>query len=100
MFEKFVRASDLEVFNPEVQSGHFKQLTARFASTSDELMLVVGVHPQKLTAERLEALKKELVSFFTEGEGKEAKVTSLYYQVIVKRYIITTSSKNIYVIFK
>lgn len=59
---------------------------ARFASTSDELMLVVGVNPQDLSIERLETLKKDLVTFFM-GEGKDANITSLYYQTIVKRFV-------------
>lgn len=58
---------------------------ARFASTSDELMLVIGVNPQKLSSEKLDTLKKELVTFFTEGEGKDANISSLYYHAIMKR---------------
>lgn len=75
----------MEVFDPEVQSGHFKQLTARYASATNQLMLVIGVCPQKLTAQRLEELKKDLTLFFSEGEGKEADVTSLYYHTLVRK---------------
>ncbi|GLV46799.1 uncharacterized protein CBL_20945 [Carabus blaptoides fortunei] len=85
VFEEFVRSSDLEVFNPEVQTGHFKQLTARMATTTDQLMLIVGINPQKLPDVKLQTLKTELITYFTEGNGKEANVTSLYYLPIVKR---------------
>lgn len=68
-----------------MQSGNFKQLTARYASATNQLMLVIGVCPQKLTAERLEELKKDLTQFFSEGEGKAADVTSLYYHKLVKK---------------
>lgn len=85
VLEKYIRRSDLEVFDPEVQSGNFKQLTARYASATNQLMLVIGVCPQKLTAERLEELKKDLTQFFSEGEGKAADVTSLYYHKLVKK---------------
>lgn len=88
VFESFVRSYDLEVFNPELQSGHFRQLMVRYASTSNQLMLVVGVNPQKLEEEKLITLKKDLVNFFSEGEGVEANITSLYYQSIIKRYIL------------
>ncbi|XP_017778980.1 PREDICTED: tRNA (uracil-5-)-methyltransferase homolog A [Nicrophorus vespilloides] len=83
LFEKFVRDSDLDVFNPENQTGQFRQLMAR--SAKDQLMLVVGVSPKDVSVERVDQLKKDLIEFFTTGEGKEAKVTSLYYQPLLKR---------------
>lgn len=85
VFQNFVRSYDLEVFNPENQSGNFKQLTTRFAKTSDQLMLIIGVNPQQLQEEVITKLKNDLIKFFSEGDGMEAKVTSLYYHAIVKR---------------
>lgn len=83
LFQDFVRKSELKVFNPEFQSGHFRQLCVR--SAPDQLMVIVGIHPQNMENEKIEELKKSLTQFFTEGAGKEAKVTSLYYQEIVKK---------------
>lgn len=83
IFENFVRSSDLQVFNPEYHTGHFKQVTMRIAG--NQLMLVIGIHPQDLSEEKLAHFKQELVEFFKEGTGKEAGVTSLYYQSIRKK---------------
>lgn len=83
VFEQFVRTSNLEVFNAELHTGHFRQFTVRAAS--EQLMVVVGIHPQTLSAEQVETFKRELVQFFSQGAGKEAQVTSLYYEEIVKK---------------
>ncbi|XP_057665970.1 tRNA (uracil-5-)-methyltransferase homolog A [Diorhabda carinulata] len=83
VFENFVRCSKLSVFNPEFHTGHFRQLMVR--SAPNQLMLVVGIHPQNLTDEELDEFKKNLIDFFSVGDGKEANVTSLYYQKIVKK---------------
>lgn len=83
VFQNFVRCSKLSVFNPEFHTGHFRQLMVR--SAPNQLMLVVGIHPQNLSDEELNDFKKNLVDFFSSGDGKDAKVTSLYYQKIVKK---------------
>ncbi|XP_025832321.1 tRNA (uracil-5-)-methyltransferase homolog A [Agrilus planipennis] len=83
VFQEFVRSSKLKVFNPELQTGNFRQLTVRCAA--DHLMLVVGIHPQDLSEEEIEKFKKDLVDFFSVGPGKELKITSLYYEAIVKK---------------
>ncbi|KAG5890762.1 hypothetical protein JTB14_016499 [Gonioctena quinquepunctata] len=84
VFQDYVRSSDLKVFDPEYHTGHFRQLMAR--SAQDQLMLVVGIHPQDLTDEQLKEFKNSLVEYFSEGNGKVAAVTSLYFQKIVKKY--------------
>lgn len=83
VFQDYVRASSLKVFSPEFQTGHFRQLMVR--SAPDQLMVVVGIHPQDLSEEELTSFKKGLVDFFSRGGGKKANVTSLYYQKIVKK---------------
>ncbi|CAG9856575.1 unnamed protein product [Phyllotreta striolata] len=83
LFEKFVRTSDLDVFNPEFHTGHYRQLMAR--SATKQLMLVVGIHPQDLTEDKLNEFKSKLIDYFNSGDGKSANVTSLYYQKIVKK---------------
>lgn len=88
IFEKFVRSSDLSIFNPEHHTGHFRQVTMRVAQ--HQLMLVVGIHPQDLTEDKLANFKRDLVEFFAAGAGKDANVTSLYYQAITKKYNKTT----------
>ncbi|KAK9887879.1 hypothetical protein WA026_000184 [Henosepilachna vigintioctopunctata] len=90
VFEDFAEKSKLEVFNPEIQVGHFRQLTVRLADK--QLMLIVGIHPQEMSKEELIDFKKDLVEFFCNGPGKIANVTSLYYETIVKK-----TSQNDYI---
>lgn len=73
----------MKVFSPEFHTGHFKQLMVR--SAPGYLMLVVGMHPQNLSEDDLNKFKKSLIDFFSNGEGKSAKITSLYYQKMVKK---------------
>jgi tRNA (uracil-5-)-methyltransferase len=80
-----VVASDLGVFNPETHEGYWRQLTVRLSTNSDQLMLVVGMHPQSLSQEELEKVKNNLKNFFESGEGKACNVASLYFQHILKR---------------
>lgn len=83
LYQDFVRSYDLEVYNPEVQTGHFRQLTARTAE--NQLMLIFGIHPKDLSTEIIAKFKNDVVEYFTVGEGKQANVTSMYYQEITKR---------------
>lgn len=83
LFQDYVRSSDLQVFNPENHSGHFRQLMVRTAE--NQIMLVVGIHPQNLSDEKLKEFKNSLIYYFIEGAGKEAKITSLYYHAITKK---------------
>ncbi|PSN32844.1 tRNA (uracil-5-)-methyltransferase A [Blattella germanica] len=54
MFEKFVQNSELDVFNPETHEGYWRQLMVRLSQNTNQLMLVVGIHPQSLSKEELE----------------------------------------------
>lgn len=83
LFENFIRSSKLEPFSAETNQGYWKQLTARL--NNDELMLIVGVNPQALTNEEIEELQKDILTFFTEKEGKELDVKSLYYEDFGRR---------------
>ena len=85
LFQDYVRSSDFQVFNAEDHSGYFRQLMVRTAP--DPSMRVVGTHPQDLSPDKLAAFKASLVSFFTQGAGKDAKITSLYYQSITKKCV-------------
>ena len=84
-FEKYVRSSDLGVFNPETHEGYWRQLMVRLSTGSDQLMVVVGMHPQSLSEEELHKVKEQLKSFFAQGEGKNCNVASLYFQHIMRR---------------
>ncbi|KAJ9593933.1 hypothetical protein L9F63_014647 [Diploptera punctata] len=85
VFEKFVQASDLDVFNPETHEGYWRQLMVRLSMSTDQLMLVVGIHPHTLSNEQLQKVKNDLKEFFESGEGKSCRVASLYFQHIMKK---------------
>ncbi|XP_071758779.1 tRNA (uracil-5-)-methyltransferase homolog A isoform X2 [Centroberyx gerrardi] len=77
-FQKFIRTTPYSVYSPETYEGHWKQLTVRTTRTK-QAMAMVFFNPQKLEEEELDALKSSLKKHFTEGEGKDSGVTSLYF---------------------
>lgn len=48
-------------------------------------MIIIGIHPQNMSQEQLENFKLDVVKYFSEGEGKKAGVTSMYYQAVTKK---------------
>lgn len=85
VFEKFIKDSPYEVFEPENQTGHWKQLTARLSTHTNELMLIIGIHPQNMFEKEISDIKEEIKTFFTNGDGQVCEVASLYFQKLVKR---------------
>jgi len=85
IFKKFVIKSELDVYSPVTCEGYFRQLTIRLHDDDKALMLIIGIHPQKLTEIEKEKFQSDLVKFFTEEDGKCLNVTSLYYEEIEKR---------------
>lgn len=80
----FVIKSDYEPFNTENFEGTFRNLTIRQTRFKDGFMMILGIHPQKMTKDEKEKLQKEFTEFFTEGDGKVLKPTSIYYEEIQK----------------
>uniref|UniRef100_A0AAQ5YV19 tRNA (uracil(54)-C(5))-methyltransferase n=1 Tax=Amphiprion ocellaris TaxID=80972 RepID=A0AAQ5YV19_AMPOC len=77
-FQKFIRTTPYSVYSPETYEGHWKQLTVRTTRTK-QAMAMVFFNPQKLEEAELDALKSSMRTYFTEGEGKDSGVTSLYF---------------------
>ncbi|KAJ3603949.1 hypothetical protein NHX12_028690 [Muraenolepis orangiensis] len=77
-FQKFIRTTAYSVYSPETYEGHWKQLTVRTTRTK-QAMAMIFFNPQKLEKEELDSLKSTLKKFFTEGEGADSGVTSLYF---------------------
>ncbi|KAG7205215.1 hypothetical protein KM043_018300 [Ampulex compressa] len=84
ILEELVQNSGLPPFDPVNHSGYWRQVTAR-TTRSNDLMLIIGIHPQDLTADDLDRLKTQFKDFFESGKGAEACVTSLYFQTIDKK---------------
>ncbi|XP_075904416.1 tRNA (uracil-5-)-methyltransferase homolog A [Nelusetta ayraudi] len=77
-FQKFIRTTPYSVYSPETYEGHWKQLTVRTTRTK-QAMAMAFFHPQKLDEEEVGALKSSMRTYFTEGEGRDSGVTSLYF---------------------
>uniref|UniRef100_A0A1A8FYW0 tRNA (uracil(54)-C(5))-methyltransferase n=1 Tax=Nothobranchius korthausae TaxID=1143690 RepID=A0A1A8FYW0_9TELE len=78
VFQKFIRTTAYSVYSPETYEGHWKQLTVRTTRTK-QAMAIVFFNPQKLEEEEINSLKDTMKKYFTEGEGKESGVISLYF---------------------
>ncbi len=85
-FEMFARASGYEPFDHVNHRGYWKQLTVRTSRTGEILVWAI-LHPQDLTEDQKEDLKKKLVETFVEnvGEDPSIKVTSLHIQFFGQR---------------
>lgn len=42
--QDFIRASSYDVFSPEFYTGVFRQVSVRYSTVTDELMLILGLH--------------------------------------------------------
>ncbi|XP_002026564.2 tRNA (uracil-5-)-methyltransferase homolog A [Drosophila persimilis] len=87
-FQKLVRQSKFQPFNPDGNVGHFRQLMVRCSSATGELMLVAGIYSSNLSEDEQQELKQELKSFYehaSEQDDATFKCTSLYYQDVKHR---------------
>ncbi|KAJ6645561.1 tRNA (uracil-5-)-methyltransferase like A [Pseudolycoriella hygida] len=91
--QDFIRASPYDVFSPEFYTGVFRQISVRFSSVTDELMLVIGVHMSHIKDE----LIQDVVTFFTETGGAELKAKSIYIEKIMKRQVGQKSNEYIHI---
>lgn len=57
-------------------------------------MLVIGLHPQEMKENDLNEVKNQIKEYFTNGDGKCCKVTSLYLQQI--RNKISEEDESLY----
>ena len=82
-FETFAKGTGYEPFNHVNHSGYWKQLTVRTSRTG-EILLWPILHPQQLTDEQKNDLKKKLVEDFVENvqDDSSIKVTSLHIQFL------------------
>ncbi|XP_061396260.1 tRNA (uracil-5-)-methyltransferase homolog A [Musca vetustissima] len=85
-FQHFVRKSRFQPFNPEANSGHFKQLMVRTSSSNaNEIMLVAGIYSSNLCESDLMELKQDLKEYYANLQESGFKCTSLYYQDVKHR---------------
>jgi len=82
LLEDHFRASGLKAFDAENHSGTWRQVTIR-TNLVDEVMVIVVVHPQQLTNEELDQIKKGLINLAKGQDGKDSSgISSLYFQAM------------------
>ena len=95
VLEEFIQNSELKPFEPVDHTGYWRQVTVR-TTLGNDLMVILGMHPQDLSSEKLEELKSQLKSFFETGKGAEVCVTSLYLQIMNKKSANSNSGDDYY----
>ncbi|XP_031570471.1 tRNA (uracil-5-)-methyltransferase homolog A-like [Actinia tenebrosa] len=80
LFQGYIRRSSLAVYDLCFHTGHWQTLTVR-STQYGESMVVVQFNPQSMTKEAVDKEVNSIKEFFTEGEGKDCNLTSLYAQV-------------------
>lgn len=65
VFQHFIRESPHAVFNPELYTGVFKQLTVRVSQSTKEIMLVIGVHSKVGFVCKTQYFSFSVTTFFT-----------------------------------
>lgn len=91
-FQEFVKQSKFKPFNPEGNTGHFRQIMVRTSKLTNELMLVPGIYTSNMSNEELQQVKLDLVNYYENlsyktEEGIEIKCSSLYYQDVKHREV-------------
>lgn len=84
LFQNYVRASDKDPFDPETHKGYWRQLTVRLSSQSQQILVIVVMHPQDLDQEKLDAVKEGLRHLFCD-ETIQPRVSSVYFQALANR---------------
>lgn len=86
LFQFYVQNSKFNVFSPEFYTGQFRQLSVRYSGSTDELMLIIGLHTSEIV-DQLKELNADIVDYFTNREGKTLNVTSIYIEEMNKREV-------------
>lgn len=83
LFQQYIQASKYEIFCPEFYTGQFRQLAVRLSETTNEIMLIIGIHTKEVLDE-LSSLVADIVDYFTQREGKSLNVNSIYIEEMNK----------------
>lgn len=78
MFDAYIKSSDLAPYT--AAGGYWRYLGVRLGSNGEVLVMVV-IHPQDLSEERLDTLRKDIVDFFVNREGSDCNIVSIYFKL-------------------
>ncbi|CAB3227155.1 unnamed protein product [Arctia plantaginis] len=96
LFQEYIRKSKLAPFSPADYSGHWRYLTVRDSTSTGEVMVIVSMHPQTLTENELNEIKRDLIEHFSSDEAVACGVKSLYFEQIIKRRVGEDGSKPVH----
>ncbi|XP_072949423.1 tRNA (uracil-5-)-methyltransferase homolog A [Epargyreus clarus] len=85
IFQDFVRKSEMAPFSPADYSGYWRYLTVRHSKFSGDIMLIISMHPQTLTEDELNTLKKQLIQHFSSDESVACGIKSVYFELLTQR---------------
>lgn len=92
LYEAYVNASKYDIFSVEFYTGQFRQLGVRLAEGTGEIMLVIGLHTADIL-DAVDSLLEDIVQYFTQGDGKELNVTSIFLEEMNKREVGQVANK-------
>lgn len=92
LFESYIKSSEYQIFSMELYRGQFRQFTVRFSESTGEIMIIVSIHTSEIP-DKLDELTKDIVDYFTERDGKELNVTSIYVEEMNKREVGQSQNK-------
>lgn len=92
LFEAYINSSKYSIFSVEHYTGQFRQFNVRISESTNEIMVVCGIHTTEILDE-VDDLIKDIIDYFMEREGKELNVTSIYLIEMNKRGVGQTCDK-------
>lgn len=79
-FQDYIRSSELAAHLDLYDGGYWRSLIVRSDNNTNNVMATVVMKPQNLTESEIENEKSKLAKFFQDGPGREANLTTLYFQ--------------------
>ncbi|XP_014773283.1 tRNA (uracil-5-)-methyltransferase homolog A isoform X1 [Octopus bimaculoides] len=84
VFQQYVRQSQYDVYNDQTHDGHWRQLIVRTSSQND-IMIIPVFYAQFLSDDEVDAEKAAMTEYFSDGDGVQCGVTSLYFRCLSNR---------------
>ncbi|UJR15637.1 hypothetical protein I4U23_002574 [Adineta vaga] len=93
-FDQFLKQHSLPICtntNILKKDQYWRTITLK-SNERDHLMMIVVVHPQSLSKNEIDQMKKDLFNYFIDGPGRECEINTLYFQTCP--YARCTSEEN------
>ncbi|CAF3372148.1 unnamed protein product [Rotaria sp. Silwood1] len=93
-FDQFLKQHPLSVCENTniLKKDQYWRSIALKSNEQDDLMMTVIVHPQSLSKNEINQMKKDLLNYFTDGSGRECEINSIYFQICAQNRC--TSEEN------